>query len=48
LRFLGDACIDIRVIKWLRSQGYDAIHLREDRAITKDGDYLKGLDKQPK
>jgi len=30
LRFLGDACIDIRVIKWLRSQGYDATHLREE------------------
>lgn len=30
MRFLGDACIDIRVIKWLRSQGYDAIHLREE------------------
>lgn len=30
MRFLGDACIDIRVIKWLRSQGYDATHLREE------------------
>ncbi len=30
MRFPGDACIDIRVIKWLRSQGYDATHLREE------------------
>ena len=28
-RFVVDVCVDIRVAEWLRSQGCDAIHLRE-------------------
>ena len=29
MRFLVDACVDLRVGEWLRSQGHDAVHLRE-------------------
>lgn len=29
MRFLVDACVDIRVAEWLRSQKHDAVHLRE-------------------
>jgi predicted nuclease of predicted toxin-antitoxin system len=30
VRFLADACIDVRVAKWLRDIGHDAIHLRDE------------------
>lgn len=30
MRFLVDACMDVRVASWLRSQGRDATHLREE------------------
>lgn len=30
LRFLVDACVDVRLARWLREQGYDAIHLRDE------------------
>jgi predicted nuclease of predicted toxin-antitoxin system len=30
VRFLLDMCMDVRVVKWLRDQGHDAIHLREE------------------
>jgi len=29
LRFLVDACVDVRLAGWLRDQGHDALHLRE-------------------
>jgi len=29
MRFLVDACVDVRVAEWLRGQGHDAVHLRE-------------------
>jgi predicted nuclease of predicted toxin-antitoxin system len=29
MRFLVDACVDIRVGEWLRAQGHDAVHLSE-------------------
>jgi predicted nuclease of predicted toxin-antitoxin system len=29
MRFLADMGVDIRVVQWLRTQGHDAIHLRE-------------------
>ncbi len=29
LRFLVDACVDVRIAGWLRGQGHDALHLRE-------------------
>ncbi len=29
MRFLVDACVDIRVGEWLRGQGHDAVHLSE-------------------
>jgi|SRR5205807_5317121 len=29
MRFLADMGVDIRVVDWLRSQGHDAVHLRE-------------------
>lgn len=29
MRFLVDACVDIRVGEWLRGQGHDTVHLRE-------------------
>lgn len=29
-RFLIDACVDLRVGDWLREQGYDAVHLRDE------------------
>lgn len=31
MRFLGDMCVDVRVIEWLRSVGHDAVHLREEQ-----------------
>lgn len=30
MRFLADMGVDLRVVKWLREQGHDAIHLREE------------------
>ncbi len=30
MRFLADACVDVRVVHWLREQGYEATHLREE------------------
>jgi len=30
MRFLVDACVDIGVREWLRGQGHDAIHLRDE------------------
>lgn len=30
MRFLGDMGVDVRVVEWLRRQGHDAIHLREE------------------
>ncbi|MGH8746121.1 MAG: DUF5615 family PIN-like protein [Burkholderiales bacterium] len=29
MRFLVDACVDVRVAQWLRSQTHDALHLLE-------------------
>lgn len=29
MRFLVDACVDVRVGDWLRRQGHDAVHLSE-------------------
>jgi len=40
MRFLADMGVSIRIVEWLRSQGHDAVHLREtglqtapDRAV---------------
>ena len=30
MRFLADMGVAIRVVEWLRDQGYDAVHLREE------------------
>lgn len=30
LKILVDACVDVRLTHWLREQGYDAKHLREE------------------
>jgi predicted nuclease of predicted toxin-antitoxin system len=30
MRFLVDACVDVRVREWLQEQGHDAIHLRDE------------------
>ena len=30
MRFLADMCVDIRIVEWLRHQGHDAVHLREE------------------
>ncbi len=30
LRFLVDACVDVRLARWLREQGFDATHLRDE------------------
>jgi predicted nuclease of predicted toxin-antitoxin system len=30
MRFLVDACVDVRVRDWLREQGHDANHLRDE------------------
>lgn len=37
MRFLVDACVDVRVADWPRSEGHDAVHLRE-RALQRLGD----------
>ena len=29
MKFLADMCVDIRVVSWLRENGHDAVHLRE-------------------
>jgi len=31
LRFLADMGVSWKVVEWLRSEGYDAIHLREEQ-----------------
>jgi len=31
MRFLVDACVDVRVGEWLRCQGHDAVHLSEQK-----------------
>lgn len=30
LKFLVDACVDVRLAQWLREQGHDARHLRDE------------------
>ena len=30
MRFLADMCVDVRIVEWLREQGHDAIHLRDE------------------
>jgi len=30
MRFLADMGVDVRVVHWLREQGHDAIHLRDE------------------
>ena len=30
MKFLADMCVDVRVVRWLREQGYDAVHLRDE------------------
>jgi predicted nuclease of predicted toxin-antitoxin system len=30
MRFLADMGVDIRVVEWLRKQGHEAIHLRDE------------------
>lgn len=30
MRFLADMNVDVRVVEWLRQQGYDATHLRDE------------------
>ena len=30
MRFLADMGVDVRVVEWLRGQGHDAVHLREE------------------
>ena len=30
MRFLADMCVDVRVVGWLREQGHDAVHLRDE------------------
>jgi predicted nuclease of predicted toxin-antitoxin system len=29
MRFLADMCVDVRIVRWLREQGHDATHLRD-------------------
>lgn len=29
MRFLADMCVDVRIVKWLRQNGHDATHLRD-------------------
>jgi predicted nuclease of predicted toxin-antitoxin system len=39
MRFLADMGVDQRIVDWLRAQGHDAIHLREQglfRAADED------------
>ena len=31
MRFLADMGVDMRIVKWLRERGHDAVHLREER-----------------
>ena len=30
MKFLADMCVDVRVVRWLREQRYDAVHLRDE------------------
>lgn len=30
MRFLADMGVDVRVVQWLREQGHDAVHLRDE------------------
>lgn len=30
MRFLADMGVDVRVVRWLRDQGHNAIHLRDE------------------
>ena len=30
MRFLADMGVDLRVVRWLREQGHDAVHLRDE------------------
>ena len=29
MRFLGDMCVDVRIVKWLCENQHDATHLRD-------------------
>ncbi len=30
MKFLADMCISMQTVKWLRQQGYEVVHLREE------------------
>jgi predicted nuclease of predicted toxin-antitoxin system len=30
VRFLADMCVDVRIVKWLRQNGHEATHLRDE------------------
>ena len=40
MRFLADMGVAMRVVEWLRSQGHDAVHLREGAVLSTSGDAL--------
>jgi predicted nuclease of predicted toxin-antitoxin system len=42
MRFLVDACVDLRVGEWLRRQGHDAVHLSEQKLQrSSDGEIFR-------
>lgn len=45
MRFLADMGVDMRVVRWLREQGHDAVHLREEglERLPDDRVFAKGI-----
>ena len=45
MRFLVDACVDVRVGEWLRNHGHDAVHLREQNRqhLADDDVFAQGI-----
>lgn len=45
MRFLADMGVDMRVVEWLRREGHDALHLREEglHRAADDQIFAKGL-----
>ena|SRR5947207_2407902 len=48
MRFLADMGVSWRVVEWLRAEGHDAIHLREQQLhrLPNGGIFMKAADEQ--
>ncbi len=45
MRFLADLGVDMHIVRWLREQGHDATHLREEGLMRLPDEqiFIKGI-----